>query len=152
MIISIENRQKLIKVNNRRIRAILAKLMKLMHCENGEISIVLVDNASIIKLNQFYLKKDSPTNVLSFALSEGSFGDINPSILGDIVISLERAASDSKSAGVPLDDELDYLMIHGLLHLLGYKHEGTTDKERKRMVRKEKELYLQVKGYVLHER
>jgi len=79
-------------------------------------------------------------------MREGEFVDINPHILGDVVISVETAFRDAQKESLPFEDELDYLMIHGILHLLGYDHE-TCEAEAKRMKEKEGELFFALTQY-----
>lgn len=74
-------------------------------------------------LNRRYRGKDETTDVLSFSLREGRFPQIQPDVLGDIVISLPAAARQASEAGHTVTREIDQLLIHGLLHLLGYDHE-----------------------------
>jgi len=102
---------------------------------------LFVDDEGIREINRRFLNRDHPTNVISFSMWEGEFGDINPHILGDIVISVETALRDVRQAAIEFDDELDFLMIHGLLHLLGYNHEDTGEDEAMRMENREKELF-----------
>lgn len=123
------------------------KILKLLECEDKEISFLFIDDDAIRKINSEFLGRDYPTNVLSFSLSEGEFGTINPHILGDIVISVETAFRDACEVGLAFDDELDFLLIHGLLHLLDYDHENTSHDEAEKMKKKEKDLFFQLKGY-----
>jgi probable rRNA maturation factor len=95
----------------------------------GELSIMLVDDAVIQTLNASYRGKDKPTDVLSFAMGEGEFGDVNPAILGDVVISVPTAVRQAKRAKREVFDEVTFLLAHGLLHLLGFDHE-TDDQDR----------------------
>lgn len=118
-----------------------------LNCRDKEISLVIVDNEQIREINREYLNRDYPTNVIAFSQREGEFGGLNPHILGDVVISIERALSDSLAGGLSLEDELDFLFIHGLLHLLGYEHDNTTKKEAKRMDNKTAEVFFSLKGY-----
>ncbi len=74
-------------------------------------------------LNRRYRGKDRTTDVLSFSLREGTFPRIQPNVLGDIVISVPAAARQAAEAGHPLIREIERLLVHGLLHLLGYDHE-----------------------------
>ena len=145
--ILIEDRQKKIKIDHRRIRHSMKKILNLLDCDDKEISLLFVDDDEIRKINHLYLNRDYPTNVISFSLSEGEFGNVNPHILGDIVISVETALNDSEAAGINLNDELDFLMIHGILHLLGYDHENTTEDEIQKMEKKEQELFNILKEY-----
>lgn len=97
-----------------------------------ELSIVLVDDAQIHELNRDHRGVDRPTDVLSFALLEA--GDEEeprvldapadaPVLLGDVIISLERARSQAQEYGHSLEREIGFLVAHGVLHLLGYDHE-----------------------------
>lgn len=90
-------------------------------------------------LNRKYRGKDKTTDVLSFSYREGRFSHIQPHFLGDIVISVPRAARQAAIAGHPVSREIKILLIHGLLHLLGYDHERS-EREARRMKRKELEL------------
>jgi probable rRNA maturation factor len=104
---------------------------------SSELSLLLVDNEYIKELNFMYRGKDEATDVLSFAMNElgeeepelEELDDIN--MLGDIVISVEQAWHQSQEYGHSLERELGYLLVHGLLHLLGYDHES--EREQKLM-------------------
>lgn len=141
MNIQIENRQKLVKIDRRSIRFAVTKLLNLLDCTDKEICITFVDDADIQIINKQYLSKDKPTNVISFSLKEGEFGNVNPEILGDIVISAETARRDALSGSLSVDEEILFLIIHGLLHLLGYDHVNTTQTNARKMKQKEKELF-----------
>jgi probable rRNA maturation factor len=141
MKIQIENNQSKIKIDRRKIRSTTIKLLKYLDRADKEISLSFVNDESIQQLNNQYLNKDKPTNVLSFSLQEGEFNNINPHVLGDIVISVETAQADAAKSGLSLEQEIDFLIIHGLLHLIGYNHENTTKEETKKMQRKEKALF-----------
>ncbi|MEI7637989.1 MAG: rRNA maturation RNase YbeY [Syntrophus sp. (in: bacteria)] len=142
MTILIENRQKKITLNRRQIRSSLVRLLKRLGLEDRELSLLVVDNEEMRELNRLYLGRDYPTNVISFAMSEGAYGNVNPQLLGDIIISVETAMSEGESSGASLKESLDFLMIHGLLHLLGYDHESGDTQEARRMQEKEEELFL----------
>lgn len=83
--------------------------------DGGEVSVLLTDDSEIHGLNLAYRKKDKPTDVLSFPMDDEL-------LLGDIVISVERAKAQAESFNVSVDEELGRLVVHGLLHLLGYDH------------------------------
>ena len=110
-----------------------------------EISIVLVDNEYIQKLNMKYRNKDVPTDVLSFALRE-SYED-EPEVfqiwdeepMGDIVVSLEKAKEQAQEYGHSFEREVGYLVVHGMLHLLGFDH---MDDEETKIMRKKEEAIL----------
>lgn len=146
MNLQIQNNQNKIKINKRKIRAAILKIMKILECAEKEISINFVDDTKIKQLNKQYLGKDKATNVLSFSLREDEYGNINPQVLGDIVISVETAQKDAVYGNLTVDQEIDFLIIHGLLHLLGYDHENKTEKETSKMRKKERELFNLING------
>lgn len=143
----IENRQKEISINLQRVRRSLKKILQILDCDSKEISLLLVDDDGIREINKHYLGRDYPTNVISFSLSEGEFGNINPHVLGDIIISAETALRDAQEAEITFDDEVDFLLIHGLLHLLDYNHENVSHEEAEKMKKKEHDIFFQLKGY-----
>jgi probable rRNA maturation factor len=110
-------------------------------CPEAELSILIIDNAAIQEINRDYLQRDHATNVISFAMQEGEGAGLNPSILGDVVISAERAAEDARDAGIPFEHELWFLLLHGILHLLGYDHERGMEQEATLMEAKEREIF-----------
>ncbi len=107
---------------------------------DAEISILLVDDAQIHDLNQRYLGRNKPTNVLAFPMREGEFSSLHPNLLGDLVISVEMAKRESRKFGFSPMEMISLLMIHGILHLIGYEHEGNK-KEARKMALKQKELF-----------
>jgi probable rRNA maturation factor len=141
MKIQIDNNQNRIKIDKRKIRSATIILLKHLDCTDKEISLSFVNDETIKQLSKQYLNKDKPTNVLSFSLQEGEFGSINPHILGDIVISVDTAKTDASKSAHTFEQEINLLILHGLLHLLGYNHENTTEEETKKMQKKEKDLF-----------
>jgi len=113
---------------------------------DGELSILLLDDPQIAVLNKDYLQREGPTNVIAFPMQEGAFAEINPDLLGDVVISLETAAKEGLEAGVSMEDRLEELMIHGILHLFGYDHE-ISEKEAGRMEAKSRELLARIEPF-----
>jgi len=102
--------------------------------KDGEVSLLLVDDPTIRKLNRDYRGLDRPTDVLSFALNEGDSPDPSPEMWGDIVISVECALRQAETYGHSFEREMTRLLIHGALHLLGYDHEiSASEDERMRM-------------------
>jgi probable rRNA maturation factor len=111
--------------------------------ETGEVALTFVDDEAIRELNRDYRGKDSPTDVLSFAMQEtmdeelGILYEIDdteeadegdetasiPDLLGDIVISVPRAKEQSEEYGHSLEREIGFLFVHGFLHLVGYDHQ-----------------------------
>jgi probable rRNA maturation factor len=95
---------------------------------NSDLSIVIGNDALLNRLNLKYRQVDAPTDVLSFPSGEVD-PDTSNLYLGDIVISLPRAQEQASAEGHPLEDELQLLVVHGTLHLLGYDHTEMTDKK-----------------------
>lgn len=106
-----------------------------------EVSITFADDESIHKLNSEYRGIDRPTDVLSFPLEEtaGKIGGKRLIVLGDIVISLERAAAQAEEFGHSFERETAFLCIHSMLHLLGYDHELGEDEDAD-MRRRQREI------------
>ena len=95
-----------------------------LECPDHEVSILFFDDAQIEEINRKYLGREGATNVISFSMAEGEFGDINPHILGDVVISVETAQREAIESRISCEEMIDFLLIHGILHLRGYDHEG----------------------------
>lgn len=106
---------------------------------------VVVDDAEIRLLNRDYLGRDKPTNVISFPMQEGEGAGLNPLLLGDVVISADTAARDAAEAGIPFEEELHFLLLHGILHLLGYDHERGTEEEALCMEAREREIFAMIR-------
>lgn len=147
----ITNKQKKVKIPTgmrmliRRCCNAVLKLEKFKG--SAEISVTFVDNEEIHKLNLQYRNKDMPTDVLSFPLGENGEYDVDPTtgaqMLGDVVISMEKAVDQAQLYGHSLQREVGYLTAHSVLHLLGYDHE--TGIERVHMREKE-ELIMEQLG------
>ena len=95
----------------------------------GDITVVLTDDDSLRELNREYLGIDMPTDVLSFPASETD-PETGAPYLGDILISIPRADAQAKSANHPLESEVQLLVVHGVLHLLGYDHAKPKEKTK----------------------
>jgi probable rRNA maturation factor len=149
MSISIQNRQKLLSVDLGRVRRSLKRLLKELGFKDSEVSLLLVDDDQIREINKDYLQRDRPTNVISFAMTEGAFGDVHPEILGDIILSVETAARDAVAYDIDFMDEVEFLLIHGLLHLVGYNHENVESREVEKMKKMERELFFLRRHYHL---
>ncbi|MDE7389674.1 MAG: rRNA maturation RNase YbeY [Lachnospiraceae bacterium] len=147
----ITNKQKKVKIPTGMrmlLRRCCTAVLKLENFEgSAEISVTFVDNDEIHKLNKQYRDKDMPTDVLSFPLGENGVYDIDPTtgakMLGDVVISMEKAVDQAELYGHSLQREVGYLTAHSVLHLLGYDHE--TGMERVHMREKE-ELVMEQLG------
>ncbi|MDD2371325.1 MAG: rRNA maturation RNase YbeY [Firmicutes bacterium] len=110
--------------------------------DNYEVSVLITDNEEIRSLNKKYRNVDSDTDVLSFPLFEENdeseeplfFNETEEIILGDIIISGEKALEQSIDFGHSFLREMSYLLVHGILHLLGYDHEKEEDKKNMRIM------------------
>ena len=141
MKIAIENRQKSQKIRKLRLRKVAQRILSVSGCPDAQLSILVVDDAAIRVINRDYLGKDCPTNVISFAMQEGEGLGVQTDLLGDVVISAETAARDAAEAQTTFESELYFLLLHGVLHLLGYDHERGTHAEAKRMEEREREVF-----------
>jgi len=133
------------KVSARFLKKILSAASDILELDKVAISLIVTDDAYIREINRTYRKKNKPTDVISFAYREDPFPAVDTALeeLGDIYISAERAMEQARELGVTLKDELARLIIHGLLHLVGYDHERS-NKDAKIMERKEDEMFKAV--------
>ena len=122
-------------------RAATAALQHESKSLDHDLSIVLTDNAHLHELNLNYLGVDSPTDVLSFPSSETD-PETGARYIGDILISVPYAAKGAKQAGHPLESELQLLVVHGVLHLLGHDH--AKPKEKAKMWKAQAEILTQL--------
>lgn len=115
-------------------RAVKAALENQSASHDAELTVVLTDDARVQELNREYLGIDSPTDVLSFPASETDGSEIDPETgtryFGDIIISLPYAARSAKKAGHPVEAEVQLLVVHGVLHLLGHDHAKVREKAK----------------------
>ena len=115
-------------------RAAQAALKNRSSFLEADLAIVLTDDKKIQKLNRDYLGIDAPTDVLSFPASETGGSEFDPETgaryIGDIVISLPYAARSAEKAGHALEAEVQLLVVHGVLHLLGYDHAAPKEKSK----------------------
>lgn len=121
------------------LRKKLRKLLQSIGHPDAEVSVLFTGDRAMRSLNRRYRGRDRTTDVLSFAMREGMFPRVQPTVLGDIVISLPAASRQAAEAGHPLIREVERLLVHGLLHLIGYDHERGP-REALRMERKEQKL------------
>ena len=115
-------------------RAVQVALTHQKESLDVNLSVVLTDNRRLHKLNWDYLGVDAPTDVLSFPASESDGSETDPETgaryMGDILISVPYAAKGAKQAGNSLEAELQLLVVHGVLHLLGHDHAKPKEKAR----------------------
>ncbi|MFZ5352877.1 MAG: rRNA maturation RNase YbeY [Bacillota bacterium] len=153
MTVLIDNRQELIAVDEKLesfVETVVKGVLEFEECEDEyEISISFVNNSEIADLNKEYRGIDAPTDVLSFPMME--FDEENYAEeteedefieeelpLGDIVISMEMAKAQAEEYNHSFDRELAFLLVHGMLHLLGYDHEE--EKDEKNMFQKQDKI------------
>ena len=136
----ITNKQKAVKIPTgirMLVRRCCNAVLKLENFEGpAEISVTFTDNAGIRELNKQYRDKDIDTDVLSFPMGENGVYDIDmetgAKILGDVVISMEKARDQAERFGHSFQREVGYLTAHSVLHLLGYDHIDNLEKVRMR--------------------
>lgn len=136
----ISNRQRKVAVDTGRLRKVADLVLESLGFEEAELSVLLVSDRRIRQLNQQYLGRNRPTDVLAFAQWEGGGKRLHPGWLGDVVISAETA----QRQGDELNQELDLLLVHGILHLIGHEHTGASE-EAAVMTRKQKQLLRRVR-------
>lgn len=154
MDITVINEQKQIEINSDLLETMeqvgILALTEAGTMDNYEVSVLLTDNNGIKELNNKYRKKDVETDVLSFPLFEEDddsdeplfFNETEEIVLGDIVISVEKAKEQSEDFGHSFTREISYLLVHGILHLLGYSHEN--DEEKANMREMEEKILLKL--------
>lgn len=153
MDIYIDNRQNKIEITeeiNKIIEdAIRQVLLDELNSVYYEISISFVDNEEIRFLNKQYRNIDKETDVLSFPIDQ-EFDIPGPEILGDIIISVEKAAQQAEDFSHSMEREIAYLIAHSMYHLLGYDHMNQEDKremrEKEKNIMKKMEIFKNLKG------
>jgi len=103
------------------------RILNALGYPDGQLSILIVDDEQIARLNTTYLNHAGPTNVISFPMQEGPFSDITPNLLGDVVISADTAHQEAADAGMETLERFYQLLIHGILHLVGYDHVNSAE-------------------------
>ena|SRR5437764_7994921 len=122
--IELINRQRTRKLNAKQWREFAMQALQAINSTKQTVMVVFVSDAAIKKLNQQFRGKNYATDVLSFPTKAEDFETDNQSHLGEIVISVERAAAQAKENGLTFSNEVEQLILHGLLHLSGYDHEA----------------------------
>ena len=139
MEVLIDNRQKKYKISQKQIQEKAKAVLNALDCPEAELSILIVDDPQIAVFNKQYLNRKGPTNVIAFPMCDGPYGNITPQLLGDVVISVETADRERKRVGSSMEERFTQLLVHGILHLLGYDHE-TSDQDAQEMEEKSKEI------------
>lgn len=129
------------KISSRRLKQVALALLQLAKRQDAELSLALIGNAEMQKLNARFRHKDYPTDVLSFPAAKRL--PLETPLLGDVIISIDKAAAQAKEQRRTLDQEIVTLLIHGIVHLLGYDHERS-EREARIMTRLEKKMARQL--------
>jgi probable rRNA maturation factor len=128
------------KVREDWLRLIAGRVLAAEGVPPAEVGLVITGDRAVQTLNRSYRGEDAPTDVLSFALTEGGQDFVLPPDgllrLGEVVVSLPTARRQAQQAGRPVEEELSHLVVHGLLHLLGYDHREERE-EREMRAREE---------------
>ena len=130
------------------VKKAAAETLLMEKSEDCEVSVFLTDDVRIRELNESYRSVDRATDVLAFAMRESVDGKLNQELLGDVVISVPTAERQAGSYGHSLKVEMSLLVSHGVLHLLGYEHEGDDEAD---VMRQKQEEVLRLLGCDLTE-
>ena len=130
MKVLIKNLQRAIKIEKSVIEEAARKTLEWERKSQVEVSIALVNDDRMRRLNKRYRSVNETTDVLAFAMSEVNTVGCNLELLGDVVISLPQALKQAKKFKVSFDKEIARLVIHGILHLLGYDDQGAPQKKK----------------------
>ncbi|RLA85397.1 MAG: rRNA maturation RNase YbeY [Deltaproteobacteria bacterium] len=137
MEVTVQDRQKSRRISPKDVRRMAERILDALGLQDKELSVLLTDDDEITELNRRYLRRNRPTNVIAFPM-EGP----HPRPLGDVVISTETAKREAEESGIEMREEVALLLAHGILHLLGYDHEG--DPEEARRMEEEEERLVKI--------
>lgn len=137
--LSVSNISRCYFLNKKKLNAIVRFVLGYVGVEDARLSIVFASDGEIKHLNYLYRGKNKPTDVLSFSMHEGRRLKKDSSILGDVVISVDRARHQARRFNSTFKKEIYLYIIHGILHLLGYDDERSSS-EKKRMRKKEAQI------------
>lgn len=120
------------------IAKVTGELLASLKLDDRDLSILFVDDRKIAVMNRDFFGKDRPTNVISFSYLDGMPGEA----VGDIIISVERADDEAREADIPFYERLFGLIVHGLVHIVGYDHLKGASEARKMRYREKKLMGL----------
>ena len=143
MAVYIKDDQMECAIDHEKIGNQIINILMSLKCDKKELSILFTDDKLMRELNKQYRGQDQSTDVLSFSQNENNQEELDFHLLGDVVISTTTARKQSVQHALSLDEELILLLIHGILHLLGYDHERS-DKDARHMKKKTRELFCQI--------
>lgn len=130
MTVCIHNRQRAVVIHTAVVKKSVLRIMAYLGCSEQELSVVFSNDRLLQELNRTYRHKDRPTNVLAFPQSPTYANEPASTMLGDVIVSLPTAAREAHDLNQSLEERVIYLLLHGILHLLGYEHEGSTAQRR----------------------
>ncbi|MFO7861921.1 MAG: rRNA maturation RNase YbeY [Desulfosalsimonas sp.] len=139
MAVLITNNQSLYKISTDQIQTTARELLNALDKAEAELSLVITDDEQIAEINHQYLNRSGPTNVIAFPMGDPEFPEVQPELLGDVIISLQTAEKEAVEAQYTMTERFTELLIHGILHLLGYDHE-TNDADARQMAEKSRAL------------
>ncbi|MDY6990381.1 MAG: rRNA maturation RNase YbeY [Thermodesulfobacteriota bacterium] len=139
MEILIEDRQDRHTIDHEEIRQKARLILEALGSPEAELSLFIVGDQEMADLNNRYLGRSGPTNVMAFAMHEGPFGEISPNLLGDVAICVDAASREARDMAITTEVRFDQLLIHGILHLFGFDHEKERD-DAEAMTKKEEQL------------
>ena len=143
MEILFRNAQRKFKIDRQSLLRLIENALGDLAPPNREISIILVNDDKIRKLNKEYRAKDKATDVLAFPQDEEALGDKGGRLLGDVVVSVETARRQAREHYLSDEEELILLVVHGALHLLGYDHDRSI-KDKKKMQEATKKIFSRI--------
>lgn len=133
MLVSVEE-EFAARLDAERLERIAAEVLAAEEVSMAELGVLVTDDEAVRRLNREYAGDDEATDVLAFSLREGEefVSPDSVSRLGEVIISFPTAERQAKEAGRPVEDEIAHLLVHGVLHLLGYDHAEPEDEKRMR--------------------
>ena len=143
MEILFRNAQRKFKIDRHSLLRLIENALGDLGPPNSEISIILVNDDKIRKLNKEYRGKDKATDVLAFPQDEEALGDQGGPLLGDVVVSVETARQQAREHCLSDEEELILLVVHGALHLFGYDHDRSI-KDKKKMQETTKKIFRRI--------
>lgn len=139
MAVLITDNQSLYKISTDQIQTTARELLNALDKAEAELSLVITDDKQIAEINFQYLNRSGPTNVIAFPMGDPEFPEVQPELLGDVIISLQTAEKEAVEAQYTIAERFTELLIHGILHLLGYDHE-TNEADARQMAEKSRAL------------
>ena len=143
-----EDRQSRLKINTENVAWFGEQVLKSLGRDGASVSLVVTDNLEIQGYNREYLGRDRPTNVISFPMNEGEALAGDASYLGDVILSVDEARDEAKKFGYLPDEMLLLYLIHGILHLSGYNHEGVSEEKAQEMESKQMEIFEELTPFL----